>query len=187
MKMLTKDEQVELLRLARNTISSELGIGEKIKNQLSSDIFMEKCGAFVTIHSDGRLRGCIGYITGTKNMADTIEEMSLCAAFRDPRFPPLTKDEYASIDIELSILGPIEEVKNIEEIEVGLHGIIITRGFHSGLLLPQVAVEHKFDRYTFLQNTCFKAGLPHDAWKKEGTKIEKFTAQVFGEKGLGLL
>jgi len=188
MKDLTKEQQIKLLNLARNTIAGALNTGMPDKKlDFSDEIFKEKCGAFVTLHIRGRLRGCIGYISGVKSIPETVSEMALSSAFRDPRFHPLSKIEYEQIDIEISVLSPIEQVKNIEDIVVGRDGLIITKGFNSGLLLPQVAPEQGWDRDTFLEHTCFKAGLPGNAWKMKDAKIEKFSAQVFGEKELGLV
>ena len=113
--------------------------------------------------------------------------MAKASAFKDPRFQPLRKEEYDQIDIEISVLSPIEPVGDVKEIKVGRDGLIISRGFSSGLLLPQVPVEQGWDLDMFLQNTCYKAGLPGNAWQMKGTKIEKFSAQVFGEKELGML
>jgi AmmeMemoRadiSam system protein A len=183
---LTKEQQVKLLKLARKTIAESLGLHVDEKLDLGDEIFKEMCGAFVTIHIKGRLRGCIGYIQGIKSIPDTIIDMAKASAFKDPRFPPLREDEYPLIDIEISVLSPIEPVKNVSDIKVGRDGLIISRGFNSGLLLPQVPVEQRWDLDTFLENTCYKAGLPGNAWQEKGTKIEKFSAQVFGEKELGL-
>lgn len=188
MENLTKDQQARLLKLARNTIADKLGIETSIEVlDFPEPVFGEKCGAFVTLHVHGNLRGCIGYIVGVKNIPDTIREMSIASAFRDPRFPPLKKNEFGDIDIEISVLSPIEQVRDVSEIVVGRDGIILSRGMNSGLLLPQVATEYGWDLETFLEHTCYKAGLHGTMWKKEGTKIEKFSAQVFGEKELGLL
>ncbi len=140
----------------------------------------------MTLHKRGALRGCIGYIVGVKDIPQTVEEMALASAFRDPRFAPLQQDELGSIDIEISVLSPIETVADVSMIEVGRDGLIVSRGNNRGLLLPQVAAEYRWDRETFLEHTCYKAGLPGDAWKKPGATIEKFSAQVFGEKDLGL-
>ncbi len=182
MKDLTKDQQDALLRLARNTIADSLGVQGGPSPDLGDELFSEKCGAFVTLHVNGRLRGCIGYIQGVKPLRDTVVEMAKASAFKDPRFPPLRKDEYPSIDIEISVLSPIETVGDVRDIKVGRGGVIISRGFNSGLLLPQVPVEQGWDLDEFLANTCYKAGLPASAWQQKGTKIEKFSAQVFGEK-----
>ncbi|HPP94334.1 MAG TPA: AmmeMemoRadiSam system protein A [Spirochaetota bacterium] len=180
---LNKIQQRNLLILARKTIAQRLGVDfDSGTLDFSDEIFKEKCGAFVTLHINGNLRGCIGYIEGVHPIPDTIREMALAAAFRDPRFAPLSKGEYKLIDIEISILSPIERVDSIDDIVVGRDGLIITRGFNRGLLLPQVPVEQGWDRETFLTHTCFKAGLPGDSWKKKDTLIEKFSAQVFSEK-----
>ena len=184
---LTKDQQLKLLKLARKTIAESLGMPQDTELDLGDEIFKEKCGAFVTLHIKGRLRGCIGYIQGVKSIPETIIDMAQASAFKDPRFPPLRKDEYSHIDIEISVLSPIEPVNNVSEIKVGRDGLIICRGLNSGLLLPQVPVEQCWDLDTFLENTCYKAGLPGNAWQQKGTKIEKFSAQVFGEKELGLV
>ena len=140
------------------------------------------CGAFVSLHKQGGLRGCIGTFIGLRPLVNTVQEMAISASLNDPRFPPVSEDELKEIDIEISVLSPLREIKDLSEIEVGRHGIYITRGYLSGVLLPQVATEYAWDRDTFLQHTCQKAGLPPDAWKQEGTKIEIFSAQVFGEK-----
>lgn len=182
MNNLTKDQQNALLQLARTTIAELLGMPGNAAPDVSDDIFREKCGAFVTLHISGRLRGCIGYIQGIKPLRDTIVDMAKASAFKDPRFPPLQKEEYDSIDIEISVLSPIETVSDVHDIKVGRDGLIISRGNNSGLLLPQVPVEQGWDLDEFLVNTCYKAGLPGVAWQQKGTKIEKFSAQVFGEK-----
>lgn len=183
---LTKSQQEKLLMLARNTIAESLKTAGKREDlDFSDDIFREKCGAFVTLHIRGRLRGCIGYIQGVKPIPDTIKDMALASAFKDPRFPPLRAEEYGTIDIEISVLSPIEPVSDVKEIVVGRDGLIISRGFNSGLLLPQVPTEQGWDLDTFLTQTCYKAGLPGTAWQQKGTKIEKFSAQVFGEKERG--
>ncbi len=190
MEELNKEQQINLLKLARKIIFeylTEKDMDEPPEEAFADSIFKEKCGAFVTLHISGALRGCIGYIQGVKAIPDTIKDMAISSAFQDPRFSSLTIDEYDKIDIEISVLSPIEVVSGISEIVVGRDGIIISKGARSGLLLPQVATEQKWDIFTFLENTCYKAGLPGDAWKWDSTKIEKFSAQVFGEKELGLL
>ena len=180
-----KNQQLSLLSLARKTIADKLSIETPIKPAAFDEkIYAEKCGAFVTLHKKGELRGCIGYIEGHKPVPDTIREMAVSAAFKDPRFSPLKANEYDLIDLEISVLSPIEKVNDISEIVVGRDGLIITRGHNRGLLLPQVATEYAWDRKTFLEQTCRKAGLPVNAWKDSTTVIEKFSAQVFGEKTL---
>jgi AmmeMemoRadiSam system protein A len=139
----------------------------------------EKRGAFVTIKRKGQLRGCIGYTQAVKPLSQTIMEMAQAAAFQDPRFPPLTKNELADLEIEISVLTPFRSIQDIKEIEVGKHGLFMERGGYSGLLLPQVASEYHWDRQTFLEHTCLKAGLPKEAWKDKNTKIQVFSAEIF--------
>ncbi|TFH39312.1 MAG: AmmeMemoRadiSam system protein A [Chrysiogenales bacterium] len=184
---LNRDQQVALLLLARNTIAESLDLPVTAKPELGDGVFGNHCGAFVTLHTRGRLRGCIGYIQGVRIIPEAVTDMARASAFRDPRFPPLSMDEFRGIDIEISILSPIEPVIDVSDIKVGRDGLIVSRGRQSGLLLPQVAVEQGWDLPTFLEHTCYKAGLPGDAWKREGTKIEKFSAQVFGELALGIV
>ncbi len=191
MKELTVEQQKNLISLARITIKNALERlpapeTEKMP-EFNDEIFKEKRGAFVTLHIQGRLRGCIGYIVGIKPIPETIIDMAIASAFKDPRFPPLKREEFGKIDIEISVLTPIEQVTNVEEIRVGRDGLIISNGYRQGLLLPQVATEYGWGREQFLEHTCYKAGLPGDAWKWNDTKIEKFSAQVFGEKELGML
>ena len=135
-------------------------------------------GAFVTLHRHGELRGCIGRLQPDQAVARVVAHCAVAACSQDPRFPPVTAEELHDLDIELSILGPIEPVANLEEIEVGRHGVIIERDGHRGLLLPQVAVERKWDRKRFVEETCRKAGLPRDAWQA-GATMSKFEADVF--------
>jgi AmmeMemoRadiSam system protein A len=191
MNSLTVDQQKKLLALARVTIHNALRAQKPAEpgdsGEFTDGIFREKRGAFVTLHHRGKLRGCIGYIVGTREIPETITDMAIAAAFRDPRFPPLTSREFGDIDIEISVLTPITEVKDVAEIEVGRDGLIVSSGRNQGLLLPQVATEYQWNRDQFLEHTCYKAGLPGDAWKKKETRIEKFSAQVFGEKELGML
>jgi len=186
---LTIDQRKELLALARMTIFNALE-GERApdpekEGTFADPIFSEKCGAFVTLHIRGKLRGCIGYIVGTRKLTETIIDMAAAAAFKDPRFPALTKSEFDQIDLEISVLTPIEQVTGVDDIQVGRDGLIVANGYRQGLLLPQVATEYGWNRDQFLEHTCYKAGLPGDAWKWKDTRIEKFSAQVFGEKELG--
>jgi AmmeMemoRadiSam system protein A len=125
------------------------------------------------------LRGCIGLIEAVKPLGETIQEMALSAAFCDPRFPPLTAQEFKDLDIEISVLTPLRRIKNVEEIQVGVHGLYLRNGSCRGLLLPQVATQYNWDRDTFLQQTCCKACLPPMAWKDPQTEIYVFSADIF--------
>ena len=138
-------------------------------------------GAFVTLTKAGDLRGCIGSIHAVEPLYRAVASSAISAAFRDPRFYPLRPDEMPDIELEISVMGPIEPVKNTDEIEVGRDGLIVSRGRNAGLLLPQVATDYGWDRQTFLDQTCIKAGLEKGAWRSEQTRIEKFAAEVFGE------
>lgn len=175
-----------LLRLARNTIEERLGQDAPPLERPASSVLDEKRGGFVTLKKNGRLRGCIGYIAAVKPLEETIGEMALAAAFDDYRFPALTADEIDDLEIEISVLSPVVEIDDPSVIEVGVHGIILTRGSRRGLLLPQVAVEWGWDRERFLDQTCLKAGLEPGAWRKDDTVIEIFSADVFSERGFGL-
>jgi len=181
-EMLNREERKFLLQLARDTIHERLKGKSLPAFEPASKILKELRGAFVTLHTHGALRGCIGYVEPIKPLCQTVQEMAVAAAFQDPRFPALREAEYSNIEIEISVMSPLERVRNVDEIEVGKHGIIIRRGFHSGLLLPQVATEQGWDRGTFLEHTCYKAGLPADAWSKADTEIHIFSAEVFSEK-----
>ncbi|MBU8920906.1 MAG: AmmeMemoRadiSam system protein B [Bacteroidales bacterium] len=179
---LTESDRRFLLSFARHTLESLFNKKKVDLDIPSSDILHEKRGGFVTLHKNGRLRGCIGYIEAVKPLLDTVSEMAEAAAFHDHRFPSLREEELVEIMIEISVLSPVKKIEDVSEIEVGKHGIIISAGGQRGLLLPQVATEWKWDRETFLSQTCLKAGLDPDAWKREGTTIEVFSADIFSEK-----
>lgn len=183
---ISRDDRIFLLRLARHVIASSSGLDSERPAMPGSEVLGENRGGFVTLRKQGRLRGCIGYITPMKPLAETVEEMSYAAAFRDMRFPPVKKDEVEQLTIEVSVLSPVRQIDDPGVIEVGRHGIILSSGGRSGLLLPQVAEEYGWDRETFLDQTCLKAGLPPGAWKDGGTKVEIFSAEVFSEEDLGL-
>lgn len=178
---LSAADQRLLFQIARDSIVSCL---QRQAAQLPEDLppaFQEPRGVFVTLHRRGRLRGCIGYLEAVKPLARAVQEMALAAAFQDPRFPPVTAEELAELELEISLLTPMRQVTRVEEIEVGKHGLFIERGPSRGLLLPQVATECRWDRTTFLEQTCYKAGLPPNAWKELGTRISVFSAEIFKE------
>lgn len=143
------------------------------------DLPAECCGAFVTLHKGEHLRGCIGHIEVLKPLPQTVRECAVASALYDPRFEPVTPDELPDLRIEISVLSPFVEIAP-EQVEVGVHGLLISRGARRGLLLPQVAVQWEWDRERFLSETCRKAGLEGDAWQ-HGAKVQAFTAQVFAE------
>ena len=180
----TTEEKNYLLKAARDNIRSWLKKRRGIRffpNDVPKRL-MEKRGVFVTLEKKGNLRGCIGYLTGLKPLVQAVLDNSYNAAFKDPRFPPVTADELSGISIEISVLTEPALVKSADEIKTGRDGIIIERGAYRGLLLPQVATEQGWDRDTFLDHACLKAGLPAGSWKDGVTKIYRFQAIVFGEE-----
>ena len=179
--ILSEKNKQTLLEIARKTIESVV-LGHKYETPAIKDQNLNtRCGAFVTIHSGGRLRGCIGNIIGDAPLFKTVSMMAAEAALHDPRFAPVRAKELQDIDIEISVLTPLKKIDDIEEIEVGKHGILIKKGFYQGLLLPQVASEYGWDRIKFLENTCMKAGLPKGCYRQKDTEILIFSAIVFGE------
>lgn len=175
----TEEEKKLLHDIAREAIVASVK-GKKLPELPPvPESLQRRAGAFVSLHRHGALRGCIGYLQSDKPLCKTVQEMARAAAMQDPRFNPLTEDELQDLDIEISVLTPLRPIASIEEIEVGKHGLMIIRGPFSGLLLPQVATQYGWDRKTFLEHTCMKAGLPVDAWKDPDTKIFVFTADVF--------
>ncbi len=172
------EERRVLKQLARNSIENAL-FGKNEQGPNIPQTLKKKMGAFVCLKTRGELKGCIGYIKGVKPLDDTIREMAIQAAFHDPRFMPLEQEEWRNTDIEISVLTPMKKIKDIEEIEVGVHGLYVENGFNTGLLLPQVATENRWDRIAFLEYTCMKAGLSRDAWKSGETRIYIFSADVF--------
>lgn len=174
----TPQERATLLKLAHASIEATFEKRE-IPLDAPSPHLAEPRGAFTTIYIHGELRGCVGYVFPTTSLYRTVAETARAAAFEDTRFWPLSREEALEVEISLSILSPLHPIR-AEEVEVGRHGLLISQHGHRGLLLPQVPVGHGWDRVTFLEQTCYKAGLPADAWQK-GAKIEAFTAEVFGD------
>ncbi|MGA2553273.1 MAG: AmmeMemoRadiSam system protein A [Smithella sp.] len=180
MELTVKEKEV-LLDIAQKAITARINHKEIPEVKTDSENLKQKRGAFVTLKKSGQLRGCIGYIKAYKPLGETVQEMAIAAAFNDPRFPSLKSDELQQLTFEISVLSPFKRIKDVNEIEVGKHGLYIVRGYNSGLLLPQVAIEYKWDRETFLKETCHKAGLPLQAWMDEETEIYIFSAEYFGD------
>lgn len=177
---ITPEEKKILLQTAREAIAAHLE-KRKPRYPAATGTLKKKCGAFVTLHKQDNLRGCIGFIIAAKPLIETVQEAAKSSAFNDPRFPALTARELDDIKIEISVLSPLRRIENTEEIQVGVHGIMLKNSFYSGLLLPQVAIDYGWDRETFLTHTCYKAGLPGDCWRSKDTEIEVFSAIVFSE------
>jgi len=172
-------ERNQLLRLAHDSISSALEHREIPLDPPTAHL-AEPRGVFTSIYLGEELRGCVGYVLPTCPVYRAVGETARAAAFDDNRFPSVIREEAPRLEIELSILSPAQPIR-AEDVEVGRHGLLISWQGHRGLLLPQVPVEHAWERTTFLEQTCRKAGLPPDAWQKDAT-IEAFTAEVFGDK-----
>jgi AmmeMemoRadiSam system protein A len=176
---LTENEQQTLLQMAREALVGYLDFAEIPKIPEPAEALRQPCGTFVSLHQGKNLRGCVGVIAANKPLYITVRECAVWAALQDSRFPPVTKRELKGLNLEISVLSPLWAIAP-EKIEVGKHGLLISREGMRGLLLPQVAVQWNWNREQFLEETCRKAGLPRDAWR-QGARIQAFTAQVFGE------
>jgi AmmeMemoRadiSam system protein A len=176
---LNEEEKKILHHIARTVVENKARGKAVPEFKIESSVLKENRGAFVTIHKKGQLRGCIGYIEGHGPLHKTIEEMADAAAFRDPRFTPVKEKELSELDFEISVLTPLKRTTDVNDIQVGKHGIYIKKGWYSGLLLPQVATEYGWDRQAFLEHTCQKAGLPSNAWKEKDTELYIFSADIF--------
>lgn len=169
-----------LLRIARDAIVAHVNAMPVVAVQ-GWEVLDRSSGVFVSIHKLGELRGCIGHIEADEPLGRVIPRCAVAACSEDPRFPPVSAAELPQLAVELSLLGPLDPVLTPEAIEVGRHGLVVERDWHRGLLLPQVATDWRWDRETFLAETCRKAGLPHDAWR-HGAQLWTFEAEVFGER-----
>jgi len=179
----SREERTLLLQLAHESILSALE-NREISADPPSAHLAEPRGAFTSLYLHGDLRGCVGYVLPVGSVYRAVIETARAAAFEDTRFYPVTLEEARELEVELSILSPPRPIL-AEEVEVGRHGLLVSMAGQRGLLLPQVPTERNWDRITFLEQTCRKAGLPLDAWK-QGAMIEAFTAEVFGEKNIPL-
>ncbi|MBU1247808.1 MAG: AmmeMemoRadiSam system protein A [Proteobacteria bacterium] len=177
--MLSDEEKMTLKELVKRSISSKLEGTDDTPADPGAGKLTEPMGAFVTLTLDGKLRGCIGNLQAEEPLYKTIWNMARSAAFNDPRFPALTREEFERLEIEISILSHIAECRDKLAIEVGRHGVIIQRGEKSGLLLPQVPVQWGWNREQFLEQTCHKAGLDPSVLNLTGTNIFWFEAVVF--------
>ncbi len=167
-----------LLQIAHEAILA-LVEGRDISFSVPSPHLAEPRGVFTTLYSEGKLRGCVGFPVAAHSLFKAVAETARAAASEDPRFAPVSPPEARTLQISISVLSQLRPV-GVDEIEVGRHGLVISEGTRRGLLLPQVPVEHGWDRNTFLEQTCLKAGLSPDAWRI-GARIEAFTAEVFGD------
>ncbi len=181
---LTLQQKKRLMQIAKDTLKTYLETGKTIEITENDPRLSKNEGAFVTLHKNGMLRGCIGQIVGQDPLYLTVRDMAISAATLDPRFKPVHKEEWQDIDVEISVLSVPQVIHDVQEIQMGVHGVIVSRGpYHRGVFLPQVATETGWSKEKFLSELCSqKADLPADAWKDPSTKIEIFTAQVFSQK-----
>jgi AmmeMemoRadiSam system protein A len=178
--MLDNEDQARLLRLARTSLEARVR-GTQAPPAERGGLLDEPRGAFVTVHREGELRGCLGRLELDWPLGRTVAHLAALVSDSDPRFDPVSVHELPRLEVEISVLTPERPIDRLDEIEVGRHGVIVERGSRRGLLLPQVASEHGWDRETLLAHTCLKAGLPADAWRGD-VRILVFEAQVFAEK-----
>ena len=178
--MFTEDQKRALVALAREAVKGAAGVARETI-AIAGDL-PEASGAFVTIKRGGRLRGCIGTLQCRASLAEEIERVAVSAAREDPRFSPLHASELHDVEIEVSVLGPLEPIDPHDPaaVEIGRHGLVVEHHYRRGLLLPQVATEWGWNREEFLSQTCVKAGLPPDAWRR-GAVVYRFDAIVFGD------
>lgn len=175
------EERTLLLRLAHQAIAAALEQRE-ISLAPPTAHLAEPRGAFATLYYRGNLRGCVGYVFPVTSLYRTVAESARGAAFDDSRFSPVTLDQAPELEVSLSVLSSPEPIQS-EAVEVGHHGLLVSLGAYRGLLLPQVPTQHGWDRVTFLEQTCKKAGLPLNAWQT-GAQLEGFTAEVFGDRDM---
>ena len=175
---LSEAQRQALLQLARAAVARAIGVPSTLA---ASPAIAVRAGAFVSLHLGRDLRGCIGYLEADTPLIDVIVRCAASAAVSDPRFPSLSAAEWPRVNIEISVLGPLELVAHISEIQIGRHGLVAALGVRRGLLLPQVAVEWNWTADEFIEHTCRKAGLPAGAWQN-GATLHKFEADVFSEK-----
>jgi AmmeMemoRadiSam system protein A len=177
--MTSEHDRQLLLKLAREALGAQVGVAPAHVPG-PTPILERPGGAFVTLHKDGELRGCIGHIEPNQPLGKVVPRCAVAAGTTDPRFPPITPTELEQLEIEISLLGPLEPIAGPGDVEIGRHGLVVEKGWQRGLLLPQVASEWDWDGETFLAQTCHKAGLPRDAWK-HGARVWRFEAEVFSE------
>jgi len=182
-RALSEKDRLALLTLARRALEIYLRESRLPQEPFDEPALQGPRSVFVTLKCRRKLHGCIGVLSGGSSLGENIQHCAVSAA-NDPRFPPLLSDELAATRIEISVLGPPRTIDGPGDVTVGKDGLIVSRGVRRGLLLPQVAVEQRWDAGRFVEETCVKAGLPRDAWKT-GATLEAFTADVFGEDESG--
>jgi uncharacterized protein len=180
--MLDQSDKITLLKLARLTLESYLENGTKPAYHTSNSSLLEKKGAFVSLHNNEDLRGCIGQLFPDRELFKIVQQCVLSAALEDARFVQVKKSELPDLNIEISVLSSFKRIKDIQEIQIGKHGLYLVQGRYRGLLLPQVATNYNWDRLTFLAQTSRKAGLSESAWQNQDSVVHTFEAEVFDEQ-----
>jgi AmmeMemoRadiSam system protein A len=180
MPSLSEEDRRAILELARQGVFHAVCHERPLATFPTTGIFAERRGLFVTLHVAKKLRGCIGMIEAQVTMGETLARCAADAALHDPRFSRMRAEEMNALEIEVSLLTPLEPIR-AEEVEIGTHGLLVERGTRRGLLLPQVAAEHRLNREQFLAETCVKAGLPREAWKDPETKLSGFQCEIIAE------
>jgi AmmeMemoRadiSam system protein A len=180
MPSLSEEDRIAILELARQGVLHAICHERPLSSFPTTGIFAERRGLFVTLHVAKKLRGCIGMVEGNAALGETLTRCAADAALHDPRFSRMRAEEMDTLEIEVSLLSPLQPIRP-EEVEIGTHGLLVERGPRRGLLLPQVALEHRLSREQFLSETCAKAGLPRDAWKDPETKLQGFQCEIIAE------
>jgi len=181
---LTVEQKMVLLAIARESVRAAADGKPLPTFKVDDPMLQERWGVFVTLTRDGELRGCLGEFVGREPLYEAVAERARASSLEDPRFPSVVPAEVDDLHIEISVLRPLKKIESVDEIEVGRHGLYISRGYFRGTLLPQVASERNWNRETFLRHTCVKAGLRPDAWEDPDTEIFTYEADVFGEGDL---
>jgi AmmeMemoRadiSam system protein A len=180
MSPLVNDDRRTLLGIARRAVIEAVERGQLLQVAPLVGALADPSGVFVTLRRRARLRGCIGQVEAIEPIAQAVARCAMAAALDDPRFDPVLPPELAEIEIEISAISRLQKI-TLERIEIGRHGLMVTRGYQRGLLLPQVALEFRWTRERFLEETCVKGGMERQAWKDPTVRIEGFTAEVFSE------
>ena len=181
--MLTREDKQMLLALARQTLAQHLKDRETPSVEVETEALLQHRAAFVTWRKKetGELRGCIGEVIAQRPLIESVVRMAVSSGTKDPRFPPISIDELPHLTVEISALTPMTSIAP-EDVAVGRHGLMISKGYQSGLLLPQVPLELGWTRKEFLNGLCAKAGLPSSAWREDGVELRAFEADVWGEE-----
>jgi AmmeMemoRadiSam system protein A len=181
MHCLSEIDRKSILELARQAVEEVVSHQKLLEKIPKIEAFEDRRGVFVTLHVKGKLRGCIGVIEPKESLGESIVRCASGAAVGDPRFLPMKPEELSGLQVEVSLLSPLQRIQP-DEIEIGKHGLLVEQGIRRGLLLPQVAVEHHLGRAEFLQETCHKAGVARDAWKAPETRLYGFTCEILEEE-----